>query len=115
MRYNFVKLLFFFLTGLLIFGLGVQPTYAQEVDTLQWGSCPPPPDGIPPAGMQCAKLSVPLDYRNPQGSTIDIAISRIRSSNPQVRRGVLLANPGGPGGAGLDLPRFFRLLFSLRV
>jgi pimeloyl-ACP methyl ester carboxylesterase len=47
---------------------------------------------------------VPLDYSAPGGRTIDIAISRLRTSDPAVRRGVLLLNPGGPGGSGLELP-----------
>ncbi|MET7298857.1 alpha/beta hydrolase [Embleya sp. NPDC005575] len=33
-----------------------------------------------------------------------MAISRIKAANPARRHGVLLLNPGGPGGPGLDLP-----------
>ncbi|AWZ06308.1 MULTISPECIES: alpha/beta hydrolase [unclassified Streptomyces] len=57
-----------------------------------------------PASYECATLKVPLDYRRPEGRTIDLAISRVRSTNPAKRHGVLLMNPGGPGGSGLDLP-----------
>jgi pimeloyl-ACP methyl ester carboxylesterase len=53
--------------------------------------------------MQCATLKTPLDYRNPSGPTIDIAISRLPSKKPAARRGVLLVNPGGPA-AGLGYP-----------
>ncbi|HKS49113.1 MAG TPA: alpha/beta hydrolase, partial [Amycolatopsis sp.] len=53
------------------------------------------------AGLQCATLSVPLDYRQPGGRRIDVVISRVRSAKPAARRGVLLLNPGGPGGSGL--------------
>ncbi|MCB5170144.1 alpha/beta hydrolase [Streptomyces bambusae] len=35
---------------------------------------------------------------------IDLAISRIKSTNPAKRHGVLLMNPGGPGGSGLMDP-----------
>ncbi|MFF1695872.1 alpha/beta hydrolase [Streptomyces sp. NPDC058257] len=57
-----------------------------------------------PAAFQCATLKVPLDYRHPRGKKIDVAISRLRTSAPGERHGVLLSNPGGPGGPGLDLP-----------
>jgi pimeloyl-ACP methyl ester carboxylesterase len=54
--------------------------------------------------LECATLTVPLDYRRPRAETIDIAVSRLASTNPAKRRGVLLLNPGGPGGPGQDLP-----------
>ncbi|MBJ3810475.1 alpha/beta fold hydrolase [Streptomyces flavofungini] len=60
-----------------------------------------------PAKYQCATLKVPLDYRKPEGKRIDVAISRVRTSVPGKRRGVLTFNPGGPGGAGLDLSLMF--------
>ncbi|MEV7726387.1 alpha/beta hydrolase [Streptomyces sp. NPDC087917] len=57
-----------------------------------------------PATYECATVKVPLDYRAPRGRTLDLAISRIKSPNPAKRHGVMLVNPGGPGGSGLDLP-----------
>ncbi|MET9608497.1 alpha/beta fold hydrolase [Streptomyces sp. NPDC006512] len=57
-----------------------------------------------PASFECATLTVPLDYRQPRGRTLDIAISRIKADKPAERHGVLLLNPGGPGGPGLNLP-----------
>ncbi len=57
-----------------------------------------------PASYECATLKVPLDYRRPDGGTIDLAISRMKSENPAKRHGAMLLNPGGPGGSGLDLP-----------
>ncbi|MEU8438652.1 alpha/beta hydrolase [Streptomyces sp. NPDC029216] len=57
-----------------------------------------------PASYECATLKVPLDYRQPRGRTLDLAISRVKSPDPAKRRGVLLMNPGGPGGPGLGLP-----------
>lgn len=53
------------------------------------------------AGAQCAGVVVPLDYSRPDGRTITVAISRIAATDPARRRGVLLSNPGGPGGPGL--------------
>ncbi|MGW3541936.1 alpha/beta fold hydrolase [Nocardia niigatensis] len=53
------------------------------------------------AGAQCAGVLVPLDYDNPGGRTLTVAISRVGATDPNRRRGVLLSNPGGPGGQGL--------------
>ncbi|WP_436843123.1 hypothetical protein [Streptomyces collinus] len=56
------------------------------------------------AAFQCATVDVPLDYGRPGARTIKPAVSRVRTAVPGKRRGVLLFNPGGPGGAGLDMP-----------
>jgi pimeloyl-ACP methyl ester carboxylesterase len=70
---------------------------------LTWGGCPPaPPDIERDPRTQCATLRVPLDYREPAGRKISIEVSRIPTAKPGLRRGVLFANPGGPGGTGLD-------------
>lgn len=68
---------------------------------LKWGPCP---GTNPPKQLQCGTLKVPLDYRDPEGRKIEIAVSRLPSQKPAQRRGVLLTNPGGPGGAGLGYP-----------
>ncbi|MBP2331185.1 pimeloyl-ACP methyl ester carboxylesterase [Kibdelosporangium banguiense] len=82
----------------LIAGTLVTPSTATAAPTgLQWQPCADLP-------LECAKVSVPLDYRKPGGTKIDIAVSRKKSGDPARRRGVLLLNPGGPGGAGRDLP-----------
>ncbi|MBB4908268.1 alpha/beta hydrolase [Actinophytocola algeriensis] len=69
--------------------------------SVRWGPCP---EGVTAPGLECSTLEVPLDYRDPGGRRIEIAISRLAGKNPEKRRGVLLTNPGGPGGAGLDYP-----------
>ena len=57
--------------------------------------------------MQCASLQVPLDYSHPGGRKIALALSRILpTAPPSQRQGVLLVNPGGPGGSGLSLAAF---------
>jgi pimeloyl-ACP methyl ester carboxylesterase len=78
---------------------------ASTSDTLAWGPCP---DDVPGAGLECATLDVPLDYRDQKGRTIEIAISRLKSTNQERRRGVLLTNTGGPGGEGLVFPAIMR-------
>jgi pimeloyl-ACP methyl ester carboxylesterase len=54
-------------------------------------------------GAQCAEITVPMDYRRPDGGKITVAISRIKATDPARRRGVMLLNPGGPGGSGLEM------------
>ncbi|MFF1557897.1 alpha/beta hydrolase [Streptomyces sp. NPDC058279] len=53
-------------------------------------------------GQQCATLPVPLDYRDPGGRQLGLAVTRLRSDRPQARRGTLLVIPGGPGGSGVQ-------------
>ncbi|WP_329167747.1 alpha/beta hydrolase [Streptomyces sp. NBC_01267] len=72
--------------------------YTQQ--KLRWQRC----DAQSPTTFRCATVKVPLDYGDPGGKQIDIAISRLKASSAKERRGVLLLNPGGPGGPGLDLP-----------
>ncbi|MFG3244680.1 alpha/beta hydrolase [Streptomyces sp. NPDC048157] len=69
---------------------------------LVWGPCSSQQQELNEAGAQCARVTVPLDYSDPGGPTIEIAISRIQArAKHGKRRGVLLSNPGGPGGTGL--------------
>ncbi|WP_217428248.1 alpha/beta hydrolase [Microlunatus speluncae] len=71
---------------------------------LEWGDCPAEVvTGALPYRLTCAKVPVPLDYGDPDGTKIEIMISRLASENPAKRRGVLMLNPGGPGGSGLTL------------
>jgi pimeloyl-ACP methyl ester carboxylesterase len=60
-------------------------------------------------------LALPLDYRHPHGRTIDVTISRIATAKPASRRGILLSNPGGPGGSGLYLPTVLAQLMPAQV
>ncbi|MEG8105904.1 MULTISPECIES: alpha/beta hydrolase [Actinomyces] len=52
-------------------------------------------------GFTCAKVKVPLDYDNPGGKTIEIAVKKRAASEDSV--GSLFVNPGGPGGSGIEL------------
>jgi pimeloyl-ACP methyl ester carboxylesterase len=73
---------------------------------LTWEACPADVVMPAPVAVQCAKIPVPLDYRDPGGEQIEIMISKIASTNPAQRRGILLLNPGGPGGSGLNQGAF---------
>jgi pimeloyl-ACP methyl ester carboxylesterase len=78
---------------------------ATTPEPLEWGVCPEGAVTGPYASqVQCTTVPVPLDYTKPEGKTIEVMVSRLASQNPAVRRGVLLLNPGGPGGAGLSQP-----------
>ncbi|GAA1406639.1 alpha/beta hydrolase [Kitasatospora putterlickiae] len=68
-----------------------------------------------PASLECTVVKVPLDYADPGGRTIGIAVSRIPAENPAKRRGVLLMNPGGPGGEGLTMPAGMAPLLAAQV
>lgn len=81
--------------------VSMAPAVATATPGLAWGACPA---DVTAPGLQCSVLEVPLDYRNPDGPQIEVAISRLRSADPAQRRGVLLTNTGGPGGAGLSFP-----------
>jgi pimeloyl-ACP methyl ester carboxylesterase len=54
------------------------------------------------AGAQCGFVIVPLDYAHPRGTKIKVAVSRVlHKSAAADYQGVMLVNPGGPGGSGL--------------
>jgi pimeloyl-ACP methyl ester carboxylesterase len=50
-------------------------------------------------GFTCATVAVPLDYRDPSGPKIKLAVVKHAATGPD-RRGVIFVNPGGPGGQG---------------
>ncbi|WP_410813472.1 alpha/beta hydrolase [Micromonospora sp. 067-2] len=79
---------------------------AGSTASLTWAACPADVVITVPVQVQCAKVPVPLDYRKPDGTQIELLISRIASPKPDKRRGVLLLNPGGPGGTGLNQGAF---------
>jgi pimeloyl-ACP methyl ester carboxylesterase len=87
-----------------LFGLAVPATTGARdakagtaAPALAWAPC------AELAGAECATLKVPLDYAHPRDETIDIALSRVKASDPTRRIGSLLVNPGGPGARGRGL------------
>ena len=77
------------------------PTFAS-VSSIDWGRCSS--RDLREFDAQCATLLVPLDYDDPSGEQIKLALSRVRHSVPDDEyQGVMLVNPGGPGGSGLTL------------
>ncbi|MFC7304986.1 alpha/beta hydrolase [Streptomyces monticola] len=69
---------------------------------LDWGRCKATGDGpAPGSAWQCATLTAPLDYTEPGGGTIDLALVRKKATDRDRRTGSLLFNFGGPGGSGI--------------
>jgi len=67
--------------------------------TLHWSQC-----GGQLSGSECASLAVPLNYADPGGRKITLALSMIPATAPAAKQqGVLLVNPGGPGEPGRSL------------
>ena len=72
-------------------------------NAITWGKCEGRPR-LDALGAQCGYLTVPLDYQKPTGTKIKLAVSRIKHTvSAATYQGVMLTNPGGPGGSGLAL------------
>jgi pimeloyl-ACP methyl ester carboxylesterase len=68
---------------------GLAAFYTQ---TLHWSACN--------SGDRCAKLTVPLDYAQPAGETISLAVLEAPAADQGSRIGSLVIDPGGPGSPG---------------
>ncbi|MET7687702.1 alpha/beta hydrolase [Streptomyces sp. NPDC005483] len=68
--------------------------YSQKI---KWSKCV---DMETPHNLQCGKITVPLDYAKPRAGTLDLALARYRSTAKH-KRGSVVLNFGGPGGAGV--------------
>ncbi|PRX97995.1 alpha/beta fold hydrolase [Allonocardiopsis opalescens] len=80
---------------------GLADFYRQPVE---WSACTE--EAL--AGLECATVVVPMDYAEPGGERIEVALSRAPAADPGRRRGVLLLNPGGPGAEGRSLPALYQ-------
>src|SRR5579875_3021075 len=68
---------------------------------LAWGPCRVA-SGIVvklPAGAQCGKVAVPVDYNRRDGDAAVLALIRFPATGKKV--GSLIVNPGGPGESGI--------------
>ncbi|MYW05473.1 alpha/beta fold hydrolase [Streptomyces sp. SID3343] len=85
---------------------GLERYYGQRLD---WHGCVLGPDdregaALEQAGARCAEVTVPLDYGDPGGRTVTLALSRIKATDTRHRIGVLLLNDGGPGAPTIGAP-----------
>lgn len=68
--------------------------YDQDID---WDDCD---------DDECTRVTVPIDYDDPDGDTLELAV-KMTPAESDDSRGPLLLNPGGPGAPGIDyLPVF---------
>ncbi|WP_410636576.1 alpha/beta hydrolase [Amycolatopsis sp. cmx-4-83] len=83
---------------------GLERFYGQS---LSWADCAPyatsedSRSAFQAKDVQCARLTVPLDYAKPAGDTITLGLLRHRASDAGSRIGSLVVNPGGPGASGM--------------
>lgn len=79
--------------------LEMEPEVAGERAPLSWRPCGQFAD----RDIECAELDVPVDYTQPEGERLVLALRRIKANPLEPHRGALLFNPGGPGGKGIDV------------
>lgn len=79
---------------------GLEGFYDQQVS---WSGCG--------GSYQCAVVEVPMDYENPAGETIEIALKMLPSTG-ETSLGSLFINPGGPGGSGVEMVENASYYFS---
>ncbi|MEI8081571.1 MAG: alpha/beta hydrolase [Actinomycetes bacterium] len=65
-----------------------------DVKKLAWRACPT--EALPT--LQCSVLPVPFNYSKPRTGTFRLAVVRLPATGR--KKGSLIFNPGGPGGAG---------------
>ncbi|MER7192671.1 alpha/beta hydrolase [Streptomyces flaveolus] len=92
--------------GLALLGAGLPAATADDTgpdlsrfydQKIRWSAC----EGMEvPKDLQCAKVTVPLDYDRPRSGTLDLALARYRATGDS--RGSVLLNFGGPGGSGVS-------------
>jgi pimeloyl-ACP methyl ester carboxylesterase len=69
-----------------------------ESQQLEWKECG--------HGFLCSTMLAPLDYADPDGTAISIAVAK-RPATSSKRLGSLIINPGGPGGSGVGYVGYF--------
>jgi pimeloyl-ACP methyl ester carboxylesterase len=74
---------------------GFDTFYSQSLD---WRTC----EGVDEGTYECTTVTAPLDWTDPDGGDIELAVIR-RHAGSGSPAGSLLTNPGGPGASGFDL------------
>jgi len=71
-----------------------------DVKEIEWKTCVG--KDAPKSPFECGFVDAPVDYHHPEGGKVSVALVRLPSDSSTTRRGVILTNPGGPGGSGFD-------------
>ncbi|GIJ79109.1 TAP-like protein [Micromonospora phaseoli] len=82
--------------GVVLVPLAPSSASASPTPDVQWAPCEQDSSAL------CGTLEVPVDWADPDGPTIELALAKRPATDPAVRRGSLIVNPGGPGGSGVD-------------
>ena len=83
----------------LVDGRGVIAT-PRPGTPIDWSQCDAAASDVRiPAGAECGKLSVPVDYTKPDGDVARLAMIRFKATGDKI--GSLIINPGGPGESGV--------------
>jgi pimeloyl-ACP methyl ester carboxylesterase len=77
--------------------------FTDCTDVLKLGRIKFPPGRRAKISLGCGTVDVPLDYHDPNGTTIRLQLIKVHDSDDTRPTGELLVNPGGPGGDGLNL------------
>ena len=80
---------------------GLEAFYNQEVSWYPCGDTGGMDRTEEQGKFSCATVTVPMDYNQPDGKTIQIAMKKRAADGDS--RGPLFINPGGPGGSGIQL------------
>ncbi|KAI0658734.1 TAP-like protein-domain-containing protein [Cubamyces menziesii] len=80
-------------------GLSGMPDANYRVGDIKWWPCTGA-DDVP--GAECGYAIVPLDYFNASAGVAKIALGRYKATGTS-RKGIVVLNPGGPGGLGKRL------------
>ncbi|GLW32653.1 alpha/beta hydrolase [Actinoplanes regularis] len=73
------------------------PALAAAEPAVTWSACPEDEQ------VQCGVMRVPADWKDPEGPSIELQMARRKATDPAHRIGVLIVNPGGPGGSAVNL------------
>jgi pimeloyl-ACP methyl ester carboxylesterase len=76
----------------------VAPTFVPA--SFVWKACD---DSASTTVVQCSTLKVPYDYDNPSAGTFTLYVKKRPATNPSLRIGSMMVNPGGPGFGGSSL------------
>ena len=83
---------------------GLESFYGQKIN---WGTCdnfdPMRGDAYAVEGTECGYAIVPLDYANPAGQTIAIAMLKYPAADQANKLGSIIVDPGGPGASGVEV------------